>query len=126
MAQIFLVDDEEEALAVLVDFLTDLGHNVHTAVDGEKAIELFSALQPDIVFLDLYMPKVDGVGVLQKLHEMGIHSEVVVMTGYNDTPHIRRQLEDHPISYFLEKPLDLLDIERIVNEIMARKKNMGL
>lgn len=66
--RILLADDSSELLVELENFLTEQGYNViGKASDGEKAIELCALLKPDILILDLVMPKADGFTVLEKI-----------------------------------------------------------
>ncbi|MCI9031469.1 MAG: sporulation transcription factor Spo0A [Clostridia bacterium] len=66
--RILLVDDSEELLSELETFLTSRGFDiVGKAADGERAVELAELLKPDIMILDLVMPKMDGFSVLEKV-----------------------------------------------------------
>ena len=68
------------------------GHSV--ARDGEKGLELALKKQPDIILLDIIMPKLDGLSLLRKLrqHDEGKHVRVIVLTNVNDTKEVHEAL----------------------------------
>ena len=74
--RILLVDDDANIRRVLETRLTMFGYDVATASDGEEALALFQTVQPDLVVLDVMMPKMDGYGVIQALRQ---HSEVPIV-----------------------------------------------
>ncbi len=55
------------------------------AVDGNEAVQLASSLLPDIVLMDLHMPVVDGLEVTRRIHEAGLPSRVLLLSGTDDT-----------------------------------------
>ena len=67
--KILVVDDEASIRRILETRLKMAGYNVVTAEDGEEAVELFNKTNPDIVILDVMMPKLDGIKTLMKLRE---------------------------------------------------------
>jgi len=73
---ILLVDDDANIRRVLETRLTMFGYDVATASDGEEALALFQTVQPDVVVLDVMMPKMDGYGVIQALRQQ---SEVPIV-----------------------------------------------
>jgi len=73
---ILLVDDDANIRRVLETRLTMFGYDVATASDGEEALALFQTVQPDVVVLDVMMPKMDGYGVIQALRQQ---SEVPIL-----------------------------------------------
>lgn len=68
-ATILLVDDEEKIVAFIKDALEDEGYVVTTAANGEEALEVAHRKHPDLVILDIMMPKVDGYTVCRVLRE---------------------------------------------------------
>ena len=61
--KILVVEDEENILEAIKYALTKEGYEVHTAVDGEAALELSQSVNPDLVVLDVMLPKLDGFEV---------------------------------------------------------------
>lgn len=65
--KILVVDDEEKILSVIKAYLEKEGFDVHTASDGERAIELFNSMDFSLVILDLMLPKISGEEICAKL-----------------------------------------------------------
>ena len=94
MAVIFVVDDYEVHREALRSFLKKRGHDVRTAADGAEALAQLQAIRPDLMVLDLWMPNVDGLGVLDKLREPGQPTiPVIVTTASTDAQTLRRATE---------------------------------
>ncbi len=76
--RILLVDDNEDFLAETETALTDRGFDIiGKATDGETAVQMINSLSPDIVVLDLVMPKMDGFSVLEKIDRQKVHTLVL-------------------------------------------------
>lgn len=79
--KILIADDEKAARYAMTQTLSRRGYEISEATDGEAAVEAIVEQSPDLVFLDLNMPKLDGLGVLRRLSERGHHtSEIIVVT----------------------------------------------
>ena len=61
--KILVVDDEREIADLLKDYLTSEGYNVATAYDGEEALNLYKEYAPDLVILDIMLPKIEGTEI---------------------------------------------------------------
>ena len=115
MTNVMIVDDSEELRLVLKDFLSIHNHNVIAeASDGIKAIEKYNSEKPDLVFLDLSLPKLDGLSVLKKIQSQDPTSKIIVMTG-NDNIEIFEECTRLGVLAFLVKPFDLNDILSIIS-----------
>lgn len=79
MARILAVDDMPLHLDYLQEELTHLGHEVITAGDGQEALRAISEQEPDIVLLDLSMPGMDGLQVLQVLRKKEAYASLPVI-----------------------------------------------
>lgn len=80
MVKVLLVDDSWVARLGMNKLLVSLGHSVSEVSDGLQALELLKASPPDVVFLDLLMPGLDGFGVLQALGDQQISVPVFVLS----------------------------------------------
>ena len=67
--KVVLVDDEEDFRQLMTFWLESKGYSVIPASDGKSAIQIVKENSPDIMFLDLHMPVMDGVGALKKIRE---------------------------------------------------------
>ncbi len=116
-ARILVVDDEETFRNMLVPWLRDDGHEVYTAVDGEQAIQVLQSKSFDLVLLDLRMPGIDGIGVLNHVKERYPETEVVMLTAYGD---IKSAVQSMKLgaSDFLTKPVDADSLTARVRSIL--------
>ena len=105
MAKLLIVDDEESIRSALRQLFEYEGHDVAVASDGAEALEAFESHAPDLTFLDVKMPGMDGLDVLARLREEDPTALVIMISGHGtiDTAveATRRGAYD-----FLEKPLD--------------------
>lgn len=69
MAKILIADDEQYIAQAYMDGFSRAGHEVHTVGDGEAAVEQANKLKPDVILLDLIMPKMNGFEVLKALKD---------------------------------------------------------
>ncbi len=82
MATILIIDDEESIRYTFESFLTEEGHEVHTARDLDEAVALLSRRDFDIVFSDIVLDGRTGIDVLREVKERGLYCPVVMITGY--------------------------------------------
>jgi two-component system CheB/CheR fusion protein len=85
--RILVVDDEPDTAGALVELLTQRGHTARSAPDGESALAVVEAFDPELALLDLGLPGMNGYEVAGKLREMlGERVMLVALTGYQDDP----------------------------------------
>jgi two-component system, OmpR family, response regulator len=113
---ILFVDDDVEAVHVFRLFLSRLGHIVHSSRSGAEAEHQIASLHPDIVFLDLSLPDIDGFEVAKLIRHQPKFSEtkIVAVTGFSDDAH-RQRAGYAGFNGYLVKPVSLADIEAAVN-----------
>ena len=83
MALILVVEDDREIAEMLELYLRHDGHQTERATDGEEALRLFRAARPDLVVLDIGLPKLDGLEVLRRVREAG-RTPVVMLTARSE------------------------------------------
>ncbi|HEV7681333.1 MAG TPA: response regulator [Pyrinomonadaceae bacterium] len=81
MANILLVDDEEQLRSMLRVVLEEAGHVVQEASDGQKALESFKNQQPDVVVTDLVMPNKEGIETILELRRIRRDVRIIAMSG---------------------------------------------
>lgn len=123
MARILIVDDEPSILELLKLTLEAAGHEVNLAGDGETALERVQRDHPELVLLDVMMPRLDGWGVLDKLNRKDAirRPRVLVVSGKGGREEIRRSLE-MGAEDVLVKPIDVKEVVRVVNEVLRKSK----
>jgi two-component system CheB/CheR fusion protein len=97
------------------------GHEVHVANDGGLAIEQAPFVKPDLMLVDLGMPKVDGLAVARRLRSQPMLADMplVALTGYADLPH-RQQALDAGFDECLIKPLPADDLLALLDRVRTR------
>ncbi len=105
MAQLLIVDDEDSIRGVLKQLFEYEGHDVAVAADGMEALDLYEKVDPDLTFLDVKMPGMDGLEVLGRIRDIDPDALVIMISGHGT---IDTAVEaTHKGAYdFLEKPLD--------------------
>ena len=117
--RILVVDDEPELRRLLAWILTDFGHDVETAVDGQEALErLPHTPAPDLVILDILMPRVDGWAVLRALGTLPVRPPVLVLTGLVDYPSFVRAVREGAAA-FMVKPFRFQDLVGICQRMLS-------
>ncbi len=111
MAKVLVVDDEPEAVELLVEFLSSKGYEVLTATSGEEALRRVREDRPHLVLLDIRMPKMSGLDVLRRIREIDAEMGVIMVTAVNEEDVGRQALELGAFDYIV-KPLDLKYLER--------------
>ena len=110
MTRMMILDASEESRLLMKDFLLAHNHNVVVeASDGIEAIEKYHSEKPDLIFLDLEMPKLDGLSVLRKIKFQDHTSKIIVITS-NDDIKIFEECTRLGVLAFLTKPFDLNDV----------------
>ena len=109
--RILIVDDEPMNLDILQTRLSVHGYEILTATNGEEALEVATAQQPDLILLDITMPGADGLVILRTLHEKYEKIRVVMMAAQADTPKANAALNCGASDY-ISKPVDLPTVKR--------------
>lgn len=105
-----VVDDNLDSASSMAMLLRLKGHEVHTAHDGEEAVQLATHLRPDLILLDLGLPKMNGYEACRAMRSAGMHDTIIVaMTGYGQAED-RRKSEEASFNAHLVKPVNLTDI----------------
>ena len=84
MAKILVIDDQRSIRNTLKDILEYENHSVDLAEDGEQGLEQFKADKYDVVLCDIKMPNMDGMEVLDKLHESNPDAPVIMISGHGN------------------------------------------
>jgi len=119
MTTVVLADDQRvvrEGLATLLGLLPGI-EVLGTASDGEEAVALVERLRPDVVLMDLRMPRCDGVAATRRLHEQGSPTHVVVLTTYADDRSVVEALRAGARG-FLTKDAGAEEIERAIAAVV--------
>jgi two-component system alkaline phosphatase synthesis response regulator PhoP len=128
-ASILLVDDNAQNLELMQAFLEELGCSIQTASDGVEAIESIERERPNLLILDVMMPRMSGFEVCQKIKSQPSTREIVVImvTALNEVSDYERAVECGT-NDFITKPvnkLELLTRVRSLLELALVKQSFG-
>ncbi|QQU85156.1 response regulator transcription factor [Corynebacterium riegelii] len=121
LMKILVVDDEQAVRESLKRSLRFNGYDVEQAEDGEKALEAIAMHRPDLVILDVMMPKLDGLGVCRILREQGDHTPVLMLTARDDVADRVGGLDAGADDY-LPKPFALEELMARIRSLLRRTR----
>ena len=115
--RILIVDDNRDGAASLGMLLSRLGHENRLAHDGLEAFELAESFRPDLVLLDLGLPKLNGYDVCRRIREQpwGKAMFIVAVTGWGQDED-RRRSEEAGFDRHIVKPVDYATLEQLLTE----------
>jgi DNA-binding response OmpR family regulator len=121
MKRILVVEDEAKLRRVLVDFLESEGYEVVVATDGEAGLELACTQKPDVLILDVMLPKMNGFDVCRSLRERGFKTPILLITAKGEETDKVLGLELGADDY-ITKPFGLRELNA---RVRARLRNMA-
>jgi CheY-like chemotaxis protein len=115
-ARVLVVDDDPSGAYGLARSLKELGHPVEVAHDGPSALEIARQLRPDVVFLDLRMPGMDGVEIARLLRAEGLGGHIIAATAY---PSELQQQRTAAAGFdaHLVKPVEPASLEKLLTSL---------
>jgi two-component system, NtrC family, nitrogen regulation response regulator NtrX len=118
---VLIVDDEEGIRESLKGIFEDEGYDVQTADSAEEALSMLKEKRPDIIFLDVWLPEMDGLEALSRIGEMDKDIPVIIISGHGNIELAVKAT--HLGAYdFLEKPLSLDKVLLVARRALERKK----
>lgn len=121
--KILVVDDEPNIVRTVADRLKMRGYDVVTATDGEEGIEMALAEKPDLILLDIVMPKLDGNATLDRLRRLketqGI--PVFMLTARSQAEDVTRATSAGAVDYVV-KPFDLVALLEKIETVLSGTK----
>ena len=123
-AKILVVDDEPRNVKILQIQLNARGYTVYTAADGLEALDVVEKEMPDLILLDINMPKMDGFEVVKRIrtNEATEFIPIVMITALRDTRENRIRSIEAGADDFIEKPFDSLEVLARVRSLLRIKQ----
>jgi DNA-binding NtrC family response regulator len=106
MAKVLVVDDEESIIWIFRKLVEGMGHQFLSAATGEKGIEIARAEQPELAFMDVKLPGMDGLTALEEVRRVAPRARYIVMTAHGTLETAVRAMKLGAVEY-LSKPVDL-------------------
>ncbi len=127
--RILVVDDQEGIRWILSQLLEDAGYAVSTAADGQVALDAAGKHPPDLVLMDVRMPRLDGMTALERLKQSDPHLPIIMITAYGQVPDAVQAMKLGAVDYLL-KPFHneevLLAIRRALERVALVEEIRGL
>lgn len=115
--RVLVVDDEEKIRSILSTVLSDAGYEVATAADGFEALEKSASFRPQVVIVDLQMPRLDGIETINKIREVFPDILSIVLTAHGSIATAVRAIRNGAYDY-LTKPYDNEQLLLVVHRAM--------
>ncbi|MFN7133122.1 MAG: response regulator [Myxococcales bacterium] len=117
--KVLIADDDLLARTILKDQLVANGCEVVEAANGTEAVDAFDKEQPDAVFVDLLMPRMNGLDVIRAMRERQPHLPAYLLTALSHGTVKQFGEERHVATAVLEKPFQARQLERILQGLRA-------
>ena len=121
--RVLLIEDDFVLSEMYQDKLAREGFEVITADNGEKGLSLALQIHPEIILLDLLMPKLDGMALMKKLRKdpWGQNVPIIILTNLNINDKISQGIrEDHPSYFFMKTEITPSDVVDRVKEVLNK------
>jgi UDP-3-O-[3-hydroxymyristoyl] N-acetylglucosamine deacetylase len=122
--KILVVDDEDRVRESIREILTDEGYRVTEAADGARVLDLIKSEQPHLVLLDIWMPEIDGIGLLKDIKKAAPDLNVIMISGHGNI-HTAVTATKLGAFDFMEKPLSLEGLLLTVQRALGETKGEG-
>jgi len=121
MADILIVDDETTLLANLTLQLGRAGHQCRTADTARAALASLESREPDVAIVDIRMPDMSGLDLIDRIRQAGRDFPVVVMTAYGSVENAVAAMKVGATDY-LQKPVSIDELEVVLNRVLEQRK----
>lgn len=128
MYQLLIVDDEEDIRRGMARGIpwNEWGFEVAgQAENGEEAVRIIGEKHPDVVLSDIRMPKMDGIELMQYLHENNPEIKIIILSGYNDVEYLNMAIRNQVTEYLL-KPTDIDEFETLFHRLKEKLDEEGI
>ena len=115
---VLVVDDEPDVRTFLIAVLKKRGYETLSAADGREAFEVLQREKPDLVILDVVMPRRSGFTVLERLHLMPTVNPRIIMVTGNANPQHQQFAESRGVDAFIAKPFDIETVLDLVDSLL--------
>jgi CheY-like chemotaxis protein len=120
-SNVLIVEDDPDILSSLAEVIRDEGFDVETAANGYQALSRLESQMPDLIFLDLMMPLMDGWKFMEVVRQRfpDMHAPVVLLSAVHGLGDEARRLG---VTAFLPKPFDLADVAAMAHDLCGNHR----
>jgi DNA-binding response OmpR family regulator len=118
--KILVIEDEATLQKALNEVLSKEGYEVVSSLDGLKGLELAQSENPDLILLDIILPKMDGFEVLKRIKENDKISQipVIILTNLSDMNDIQKALDLGATTYLIKADFHIEDVLKKISEVL--------
>lgn len=118
MKSVLIIEDEESLLRMMSDKLTHAGFKVWKALNGEEGLHMVESKHPDLVLLDMIMPRMDGMHMLRQMRttKWGKDIPVIVLSNLSDDKRVAESMEHGVYDYLIKTDWSLEQVAKKVKE----------
>lgn len=120
--KVLFVEDEKATRENYTMYLKMLFTEVYEAADGEKAYEIYKDKKPDIMIIDINIPKLNGLDLLRKIRETDYNTEAIMLTAHTDKSFLL-DANSLKITKYLVKPINRKDLNETLNLTISKLEN---
>ena len=124
--KLLYIEDDIDIQSIYLDILKEYVDKVYCASDGEEGYELYLSCRPNIILLDINMPKIDGLTLAKKIREIDKEVKIIITTAYGEQDKLLKAIELYLVKYIL-KPIEISilrdSLSKAVEEIEQQKEN---
>ena len=122
--KLLYIEDDKDIQSIYLDILQEYADKVYCANDGEEGYELYLSCRPNIILLDINMPKIDGLTLAKKIREIDKEVKIIITTAYAEQDKLLKAIELYLIKYIL-KPIEISvlrdSLSKAIEEIEQQK-----
>ena len=116
MKKILVADDDDAIRELLANVLRNEGYEIHECKRGGEVLRTVPRLEPDLMIIDLRMPEMDGIQIMRRLNEQGMHVPTILMTAYGTSKAAIEAMQLGAEDY-ITKPFDLDEVVHTVRQV---------
>jgi DNA-binding NarL/FixJ family response regulator len=124
--KILLADVHPAIRIALQNLLNGLGEVVATVVDGQALVEAAERLKPDIIFMDISMPKLNGLEATRALRRSVPQSKVIILTAYQEPVYVNLAFDAGACGYLLKRTSLVAELPQALLHVLAGDRYIGL
>lgn len=113
---ILIVDDDVDLLENTAFMINNMGHKAFTAKDGDEGVEKYRDVKPDLTFMDIRMPKMDGYDAFFKIKQYDQDAKVILITAYNQDEKKYLKAKNMGLVEAVSKPYSYEIIENLIDK----------
>lgn len=117
MKKILIVDDQQGIRLLLNEVFKKEGYEPYLAANGLEAIRFIENIKIDCMLLDMKIPGMNGIEILQRMEGMGRKMPIVMMTAYGEISLIE-QAKTLGVTHYFTKPFDIFELRNTVNNLL--------